>query len=80
MSNPLYINFKNIADDLQYMVEHHKQINSYGLGDTDQLSYWTQVRDQDPNDTLSPLYFLYYTLFLVDVKTIYNTRSGNSIV
>ena len=61
MSNPLYINFKNIADDLQYMVEHHKQINSYGLGDTDQLSYWTQVRDQDPNDTFeSPIFPLLY--------------------
>ena len=61
MSNPLYINFKNIADDLQYMVEHHKQINSYGLGDTDQLSYWTQVRDQEPNNTFeSPIFPLLY--------------------
>jgi hypothetical protein len=61
MSNPLYINFKNIADDLQYMVEHHKQINSYGLGDTDQLSYWTQIRDQEPNNTFeSPIFPLLY--------------------
>ena len=61
MSNPLYINFKNIADDLQYMVEHHKQINSYGLGDTDQLSYWTQVRDQEDNNTFeSPIFPLLY--------------------
>ena len=72
MSNPLYINFKNIADDLQYMVEHHKQINSYGLGDTDQLSYWTQIRDQAPNPTFeSPIFPL---LYIVPGKCYNNLR------
>jgi hypothetical protein len=61
MSNPLYINFKNIVDDLQQMSGLHKQINSFGLGDTDQLSYWTQLRDQEPNDTFeSPIFPLLY--------------------
>jgi hypothetical protein len=61
MSNPLYINFKNIVDDLQQMSGLHKQINSFGLGDTDQLSYWTQLRDGQENPTFeSPIFPLLY--------------------
>ena len=55
------INFKTIAGDLQQMSYYHKQINSYGLGDTDQLSYWTQLRDKENNITFeSPIYPLLY--------------------
>lgn len=61
MSNPLYTNFKKIHDDLQLMASKHKQINSFGLGDTDQLSYWTQIRDGQPNPTFeSPVFPLLY--------------------
>jgi len=57
MSNPLYTNFKLIHDDLQTMANRHKQINSFGLGDTDQLSYWTQIRDHEENPTFEPPVF-----------------------
>ena len=61
MTQPNYINFKNIADDFKLLAGAHKQINSYGLGDTDQLSYWTQLRDQQPNPTFeSPIFPLMY--------------------
>ena len=56
-------NFKTIADDLEQLSFYHKQINSFGLGDTDQLSYWTQMRDKDPNDTFeSPVFPLMYVV------------------
>ena len=57
MSNPNYVNFKKIYDDLQTMANLHKQINSYGLGDTDQLSFWTQIRDKEENTTFEPPVF-----------------------
>lgn len=63
MIQPNYINFKNIADDLQQLANLHKQINSYGLGDTDQLSYWTQIRDHQENTTFeSPIFPLMYVI------------------
>jgi len=63
MIQPNYINFKNIATDLQTLADKHKQINSYGLGDTDQLSYWTQLRDDQPNTTFeSPIFPLMYII------------------
>jgi hypothetical protein len=55
--NPLYTNFKKIHDDLQLMAKTHKQINSFGLGDTDQLSFWTQIRDHQDNPTFEPPIF-----------------------
>ncbi len=61
MTQPNYINFKNIADDFRLLGAAHKQIKSYGLGDTDQLSYWTQLRDNQPNPTFeSPIFPLMY--------------------
>jgi len=57
MSNPLYTNFKLIHDDFQQMANLHKQINSFGLGDTDQLSFWTQIRDHQENTTFEPPIF-----------------------
>lgn len=55
------INFKTIADSLQIMAARHKQINSYGLGDTDQMSYWTQIRLDEENTTFeSPFFPLLY--------------------
>lgn len=57
MTNPLYVNFKNIHDDLQLMANTHKQINSFGLGDTDQLSFYTQIRDHQENTTDEPPIF-----------------------
>jgi uncharacterized delta-60 repeat protein len=57
MINPLYTNFKKIHDDLQLMAQKHKQINSFGFGDVDQLSFWTQIRDKDQNPTFEPPVF-----------------------
>ena len=57
MVNPDKINFKNIHDDLQLMAGLHKQINSFGLGDTDQLSFYTQLRDKEANTTNEPPIF-----------------------
>ena len=59
----LGINFKTIADDFQSLAYRHKQINSYGLGDVDQLSYWTQLRDKEENTTFeSPFFPLLYVV------------------
>lgn len=57
------INFKTIADDLRRLADHHKQINSFGLGEIDQLSYWTESRDKQDNVTFSsPIYPLMYVV------------------
>jgi hypothetical protein len=75
MANPLYTNFKKIHDDLQVMANRHKQINSFGLGDTDQLSFWTQVRDQQPNPTYEPPVFP--LLYIVPGNCVNNLRYKN---
>ena len=61
---PVYgINFKTIADDLKYLANSHKQINSFGLGNVDELSFLTTSRDkQDNPDAQSPYFPL---LFIV---------------
>ena len=57
------INFKTLADDFQTMANHHKQLNSFGLGNVDQISYWTQSRDKQNNTTYnSPIYPLLYVV------------------
>lgn len=72
MINPLYTNFKKIHDDLQVMANNHKQINSFGLGDTDQLSFWTQIRDHQDNPTFEPPVFP--LLYIVPGNCINNLR------
>lgn len=56
-TNPLYVNFKKIHDDFQLLAQKHKQIKSFGMGDTDQMSYWTQLRDKQENTTFESPYF-----------------------
>jgi len=67
---PVYgINFKTIADDLKYLANSHKQINSFGLGNVDELSYYTTSRDkQDNPDGQSP----YFPLLFVVPSNIVN--------
>ena len=61
--NSLYTNFKNIHDDIQLLVTKHKQINSFGMGSPDQMSYWTQIRDGVENPTFeSPIFPLLYVV------------------
>jgi hypothetical protein len=60
-STPKEVNFKTIAVDFQNLANFHKQLNSFGLGDIDQLSYWTQSRLKEDNTTSnSPYYPLLY--------------------
>lgn len=69
------INFKTIADSLQRMATLHKQINSYGLGDTDQMSYWTQMRLDEDNPTFeSPFFPL---LYIVPSRVLNGLRYKN---
>ena len=59
----LSINFKTIADDFKYLANSHKQINSFGIGDTDQLGYLIQSRDRQENESdNSPYYPLLYVV------------------
>ena len=53
----LGINFKTIADDFRYLADSHKQLNSFGLGDTDQLGYLIQSRDKQDNPSDNSPYF-----------------------
>jgi hypothetical protein len=51
------INFKKIADDFETMANTHYQINSFGLGNIDGISYWTTSRDKEENTTFNPPIF-----------------------
>lgn len=63
MASATTINFKTIADDLKYLANSHKQINSFGLGNVDELSFLTTSRDKQENpDAQSPYFPL---LFIV---------------
>ena len=53
----LSINFKKIADDFETMANTHYQINSFGLGNIDGISYWTTSRDKEENTTFNPPIF-----------------------
>lgn len=73
------INFKTIADDLRTLADHHKQLNSFGLGEIDQLSYWTESRDKQDNVTFSsPIYPFMYVV--PSTCTIEMTQPGSSFM
>ena len=62
-STPKEVNFKTLAVDFQTLANLHKQLNSFGLGDIDQLSYWTQSRLKEENtQSNSPYYPLLYVV------------------
>jgi len=62
-STPKEVNFKTIATDFQILANFHKQLNSFGLGDIDQLTYWTEQRLKEDNTTYnSPYYPLLYVV------------------
>ena len=77
----LGINFKTIADDFEYLVNHHKQLNSFGLGDTDQLGYLIQSRDKQPNPSDNSPYFplLYVVPSKVDNNLRFKTWTFNVV-
>jgi len=68
-----YYNFKNIIEDFKQIERHHKQINSFGVGDIRQLIFLTQDRlgkdnidppqDNTPTNTnQAPVYPLMYVV------------------
>ena len=58
---PKEVNFKTLATDFEKLANFHKQLNSFGLGDIDQLTYWTQSRlKEDNTEYQSPYYPLLY--------------------
>ena len=58
---PKEVNFKTLATDFETLANLHKQLNSFGLGDIDQLTYWTQSRLKEENtEYQSPYYPLLY--------------------
>jgi hypothetical protein len=60
---PKEINFRTLANDFNLMASKHKQINSFGLGNVDQISYWTeQVLKGTNPDYNSPVYPLFYVV------------------
>jgi len=46
-----YYNFKNIVEDMKKLVENHKMINSFGIGDIRDLIFLTQQVDGEDNST-----------------------------
>ena len=60
---PKEVNFKTLATDFETLANFHKQLNSFGLGDIDQLTYWTQSRlKEDNTEYQSPYYPLLYVV------------------
>jgi hypothetical protein len=57
-----YYNFKNIVDDVKLLVEKHKQIKSFGVGDIKDLITLTQEVDGEDNTEKNeaPMYPLLY--------------------
>ena len=55
--------YKNIIEDFKLIAENHKQINSFGTGDIENLIYLTTQKDGNDNETnASPLYPLLYVI------------------
>lgn len=76
------INFKTLADDFQNLALHHKQLNSFGLGDVSQLSYWTQLRDKEENTEYQAPYYplLYVVPSKITNELHYKTWEFNTVV
>jgi len=76
------INFKTLADDFSNLAFHHKQLNSFGLGDVTQLSYWTTLRDKEENTHFQAPYYplLYVVPSQVTNELRYKTWEFNTVV
>jgi uncharacterized delta-60 repeat protein len=81
-STPKYVNFKSIADDFNKLAYYHKQINSFGLGDVSQISYWTEQRNKEDNVTYNPPIFplLYVVPSRITNELRYKTWEFNTLV
>jgi len=57
------INFKTFHDDFRLLADHHKQLNSFGIGQFEQLSFWTESRLKEQNENYnSPVFPLLYVV------------------
>ena len=76
------INFRSIIQDYQKLADSHKQLNSFGTGNSDQLSYRTQTRDKELNTTFNPpIYPLLYVIpSKIENDLEYKTWDFNTIV
>jgi len=76
------INFKTIADDFKSMSNYHKQINSFGLGNIDGISYYTTSREGEDNPHAQPPIFplLYVVPSQVTNDLKYKTWDFNTLV
>ena len=54
------LNLKNIVDDFQLLADRHKQINSFGFGDTDEFTYQVDRRDKEVNLSDQAPYYPYF--------------------
>jgi hypothetical protein len=81
-STPKEVNFKTLAVDFQTLANLHKQLNSFGLGDIDQLSYLTQQRLKEDNTTFNSPYYplLYIVPSKVENDLRYKTWEFNTTV
>ena len=81
-STPKEVNFKTIASDFQILANFHKQLNSFGLGDIDQLTYWNESRLKEDNTTFNSPYYplLYVVPSKVENDLQYKTWEFNTTV
>jgi hypothetical protein len=57
------INFKTFHDDFRLLADHHKQINSFGFGALEDLSFWTESRMKEDNPNFqAPVFPLMYVV------------------
>jgi hypothetical protein len=54
------LNLKNIVADFQLLADRHKQINSFGFGDTDEFTYQVDRRDKEVNLSDQAPYYPYF--------------------
>jgi hypothetical protein len=77
IQHPNGINFKAFHDDFRLLADYHKQLNSFGFGALEDITYWTESRDKKDNPQYqSPYYPLMYVV-PSDVQTQIN-ENGSS--
>lgn len=76
------INHKTFHDDFRLLADHHKELNSFGYGALEDLSFWTESRDKQENTTFNPPIFplLYVVPGNVEQRLQYMNYEFNIIV
>jgi hypothetical protein len=61
--HPAGINHKTFHDDFRLLADYHKQLNSFGFGAYQDISFWTESRIKEANTTFnSPVFPLMYVV------------------